>query len=537
MRKDEKQELQIHAKSEEFEQAQDFVEELLGRLSISSQIALETQVVFEAMLGLILMQGFDRDTVLTITGERLLGDFSIKIGFDGKRFSPSEDGEDGSSPELKIVEGFGEKVSHSYHHGHNTVRISVRATPEALLVSCGGGFLLSIVAYLVICLMTDADTQRVLLNDYLQPVESLFGNALLMVGPPVTLLSLLKNVTNVFIASERSTDAQRLWVKAIATSCFAIGLAIVTFLVASFLITPWRGYYAEYTTEVVDHSFAALVSSAVPASIFEPFEAISPIPLIVLAIIVTYALCHASTHFDKLKTAIDALCELFSWMLRAVMVVLPFFCFVAFLDVLLDQGFASLLYIASVVLAISGGVLLLFASYAVRLRVKGIHVRRFAKTLLPLLRENIAINSSIDAVPYNIRYCARNFGMNRERLSTNMPILAQLNFDGNCFILMYVAMICIFTIGANIHWAIVLAIAVLVLILELGAPNQPGSILVGTLIIITYLNLPTMLRMAIYLEVIFGSAQNIINVISNIVALAEDEGVRYAQDEVERPTT
>jgi Na+/H+-dicarboxylate symporter len=198
----------------------------------------------------------------------------------------------------------------------------------------------------------------------------------------------------------------------------------------------------------------------------------------------------------------------------------------AFLEALLDVGFVSLLYIVEIVLSIAGGVLVLFASYAIRLRAKGVNVRAFAKKLLPLLRENVAINSSIDAVPYNIRYCTRNFGMSREKLSSNLPILAQLSLDGNCFILMYIAMICIFMSVSSVPWPNVVGIAALVLFLELGAPNQPGGILIGTMIVITYLNLPDMLRMAIYLEMFLGSAQNIINVMSNIVAMAEDEGVR-----------
>ena len=529
MKKSKRPELQIHADTKGVEQAQDFVESLLDNSQFSPQIATESMVVFEALLSLIRMQGFDSETVLKITGERQLGDYSIKIVFEGKRFNPADDNEGGTSPELRIVEGYGEKVSHSYHHGYNTVRIAVRTTPEAYLVSCGAGFLFAIVAYLVICLFADSDARHALLTDYVLPVESLFGNALLMVGPPVTLLSLLKNVTDVFIASERSADSHRLWIKAVVTSCFAIALAIVLALVASNFVTPWQGYYASHAEEVVDHSFAALVSSMVPASIFEPFETVSPIPLVLLAVIATYALCHASTHFDKLKTAIDACYELFSWMLRAVMVVLPFFCFVAFLDALLDLDLLSLLHILKMVLAIAIGTFFLFATYALRLRVKGVKVIPFVKRLLPLLRENISIGSTIDAVPYNVRYCARNYGMSRERLSNNLPILAQLSLDGNCFILMYVAMISVFMIGASYHWTTVLAIAALVLFLELGAPNQPGGILVGTLIIITYLNLPDMLRMAIYLEVLFGSAQNLINVISNIVAMAEDEGVHYEE--------
>lgn len=39
-----------------------------------------------------------------------------------------------------------------------------------------------------------------------------------------------------------------------------------------------------------------------------------------------------------------------------------------------------------------------------------------------------------------------------------------------------------------------------------------------------------MLRMAIYLEVLLGSAQNLINVISNIVTIVEDEGVHDPRD-------
>ena len=517
--------VRIRATTEEFGQALDFVRELLERSSVSTQIAMEATLVFEALLGLIRLQGFGESVVINISGEQGFGNFNLKIGFVGKRFNLSDDGEGGASPELRIIEGFGEKVSCNYHRGYNTIRISVQTSPKAFMASCGISLALAIVAYLIICLFTDADTRHVFMSEYLFPIEQLFGNALLMVGPPVTLLSLLKNVSDVFIASERSADSHRLWVKAIFTSCFAIALAVATSFVMSLLIAG-RGYYAGHTTEVVDHSFASLVTSMVPASIFEPFEAISPIPLVFVAAITTYALCNASTYFDQLKTAINALYELFSWMLRAVMMALPVFCFMAFLEALLDVGFVSLLYIVEIVLSIAGGVLVLFASYAIRLRAKGVNVRAFAKKLLPLLRENVAINSSIDAAPYNIRYCTRNFGMSREKLSSNLPILAQLSLDGNCFILMYIAMICIFMSVSSVPWPNVVGIAALVLFLELGAPNQPGGILIGTMIVITYLNLPDMLRMAIYLEMFLGSAQNIINVMSNIVAMAEDEGVR-----------
>ena len=479
--------------------------------------------VFEAVFSLILIQGYTDSTVIDVSSENRLGNISVKIGFEGKRFNPTYDGEDGMSPEMKILEGFADKISYSYHYGYNVIRISVRTTPRVFMASCGIGFLCAVATYLIINLFFDTETQRALLDEYLFPIETLFGNALLMIGPPVTLLSMLKNVSDVFIASERNADSHRLWRKALATSCFAIGLAMILCIILLEVFSDWRGTYAQYATEVVDHSFSALIESMVPASIFEPFETLTPVPLVLLAAIVTYGLCHASVYFDKLKTAIDACYELFSWMLRAVMVALPVFCFVAFLDALLDLGFISFLYIVRMVLTIAASTLILLATYAIRLRIKGVNVRAFVKRLRPLLRENVAIGSVIDAVPFNIRFCARNFGMNRNVLASKLPILAQLGLDGNCFLLMFIAMICIFMTGVDIPLPSIVGIALLVLFLELGAPNQPGGILVGTLIIISYLNLPDMLRMAIYLEVIFSSFQNLINVISNIVTVVEDE--------------
>ena len=56
--------------------------------------------------------------------------------------------------------------------------------------------------------------------------------------------------------------------------------------------------------------------------------------------------------------------------------------------------------------------------------------------------------------------------MSRERLSTKLPILAQLSLDGNCFLLMDIAMICFFMVGANYNGVSVLAIAALVLFLD-----------------------------------------------------------------------
>ena len=77
-------------------------------------------------------------------------------------------------------------------------------------------------------------------------------------------------------------------------------------------------------------SFSELIESLVPDSIFEPFETIMPVPLIIVAMIVTYAFCTVGKYFDQMKKAIDACYTLFSRMLQVVMYAFPFFCFSVF---------------------------------------------------------------------------------------------------------------------------------------------------------------------------------------------------------------
>ena len=148
-----------------------------------------------------------------------------------------------------------------------------------------------------------------------------------------------------------------------------------------------------------------IVTSSVPPSIFEPFEAISPVPLMLIALLVTYALCSAGKHFDALRQAMEACYTLFSRMLHVVVAALPVFCFLAFVDVLICDDFWGIPFILGIVAVISVSLLLLFATYAVRLKVHGVKVIPFVRKLVPLIRENFKIGSSIDAAPYNVRYC------------------------------------------------------------------------------------------------------------------------------------
>ena len=506
---------------EGFNTAQSFVEGFFEHSSVSPTVATETMLVFEAVFNAVLLQDLSNDAVLRITAEDKLGGLFLTIGFEGKMFVPSQDNEGGASPELRIMEGYGDKISCSYHSGYNTIRISVKKSPKGHFIACGVGILLAIIVYVPISLCMDAEGQRALLEGCVFPLEELFANLMIIIGAPVTLFSLLKNASDTFIVAERTSQARRLQAISLVTSAVAVLLAVVLGVVFARVFGGWLGFEGGIGGRPASLSVTEVVSFLMPSSIVGILESASPIPLIIIALLVTYALCSAGKYFEMLKSAIDACFELFSQMLRAVMATLPFFCFVAILDVLLNIGFRAIGHIALLLVIAAICTCVLLATYAVRLRVRGIRVGEFTRELMPLLRENAAIGSVIEAVPYNIRYCAKHFGMNRKDLENSLPVLAQINLDGNCLLITLVAMLYIFASGMEVTWVNVVVIAVLVLFLSSGAPNQPGSILIGILFIVNYLDSYTMLGMAFYLEVFLGSVQNLINVTSSIVTVAE----------------
>ena len=530
-----KKQLVIPARIESFDEAEPFVEELLAGTHVNREIAQETMLVFETVFSTVVAQDLDDDTVLAITPENRLGSLDIKIGYEGKRFAMPEEGE--MEPELKLMEGFADKISYSYRSGYNIIRISVQKTPRAYFVSCGIGVLLALVAYALISLFVDPETQKTLCTEYIFPFEKLISNAVLMVGAPVTFFSLLKNASDVFIVSERTSHSRQLLLKTLSTSIFAILLAVGVSFVFAGIFHAWKGIYAAYGGGTLTRTFSEIVISMVPSSIFEPFEVISPIPLIVVALLVTYALCSAGKDFEALKTAIDGCYGLFSHMLSAIMVATPVACFLGILDILLKGGLISFVRITLIIVIAIVSVYALLGAYALRLRAHGVDIKNFTASLVPLLRENRAIGSVIDAAPYNVRYCARVFGMNRKKLQESLPILAQINLDGNCYIITLIAMLVIFLCGIKVSWVNIVIIGALILLLSFGAPNQPGSILIGSLIIITYLNATDLLCIAFYLEASLSGIQNLINVISCIVTVTEEQGIEPHEDKEPRHAT
>ena len=509
----------------DFQDAYAFVDGMLTRKDVNDETAKETLLVFEALMQKLVDWGLSEDTDLEISGKEGLGEFRIKVGFAGKMYVPDDEAE--RSIEDMILEAHDDKIDYSYSSGYNAISIAVSRSNRTTMFSCTIALLCAVIVYFPLSFILNVQEQQDLLMNYVLPLEKLYTNAALMVGAPMTFFSLLKNLTNTYVVSQKSSGIRQLQAQTIVTSVLAILLAFVTFFIVFILFSSQEGFMSAFGNSI-NRTFADVITSLIPPSIFEPFEAISPVPLMVVALLCTYALCSAGKYFATLRHAMMACYTLFSRMLHVVIAVLPVFCFVAIMDVLLDTGLAGITGLLMYFGVVYMGFLVLFVSYVIRMRAHGIKVIPFVRQIAPLLRENFKIGSAINAAPYNIRYCSKNLKMNRSMLERNLPVLAEINLDGNCFILMIFTLMFIFLTGTNVPLFSFFGLAVLVLLLSFGAPNQPGSILIGTLIILIYLQSSDLMCAAIYSEAFLGSAQNLINVFGDIVMVAIEDSKEKA---------
>jgi Na+/H+-dicarboxylate symporter len=516
--------LEIPLSTKYFESADQYIEQWMKQNHISSEIVMETRLLFEALFHDLIAQGFGEETLLRIRPRKTFGELSIKLGFEGKSYVPDETDPGDLSPELRILQGYNDKVGFRYQMGYNSISIVVKRNHSSALMHCFFGILLAIIAYLPINAFVSAGDQAAFNHQFITPLIKQFSNAMLMIGAPVTLFSLIKNLADIYIVSEKSSSGRKLQVKTIVTSLIAVALAFWTSVVIATVLYTQRGLLAGKENTVVEGmSVPELISSIVPSNILEPFITLLPFPIIIVALLTTYALCSVGKYFDVIQKGINICFTLLSKMLNAVMYTLPFFCFLSILTALLENGFGNLVILGEYVLLIFLSLGVIMGFYLIRLMIGKVKLGPFLKHMPHMIAENFKINSAIDAVPFNIRYCARKLGYNRKRLSAKLPILAETNQDGNCFLIMLIAMIFIFLLGIEVSWLHIVGIAVLVLFLSFGAPNQPGSIVIGMLIVTFFLQADKLIAVAIFAEVFFGSIQNIINVIGDIVTVAIEE--------------
>ena len=508
---------------EDYPAAKKYVGGQLKENRVSKAMIAETLLVFEALCYRIFEQRQESDGVVYVSGFRRMGDSAIELAYEGSIYIPDPEDPSRLTPEDRILRAYADKIDYSYRSGRNRITITMKRNHLAAVGLYAASMALGIIVYSLLRYTASEQLQYFVAEKLVFPTEHLILNAVLMVGAPVTFLSMLKHLTDTYILAESRSSARRLHRNAINSSIVSVVLAIVSSQLFTSLLFADDDLKGKYQHGMIDMDPEKLIPSLIPSDIFTPFQTMMPYSLIILAILTTYAFCSVGKYFDTIKVAIDAAYVLFARMLSVVMYALPLAAFLTMLDELFSDGYMALLYLAEMIAVAFASLGILLGYYVLRLLRCGVKPGPFLKKMVPLMRENARIASAFDAVPYNIRYCARSYGFDRKRMEQSMPVLAQINLDGNCFIVTMLAMLYVAVSSTPLSFGDTIAVGVLVLFLSIGAPNQPGSCLLGLSIVMVFLEALPLVTVAIEGEVFFGGILNLMNIAGDIVTVATEE--------------
>ena len=506
---------------EDYEKCRLFVHGLLKKEKVSDTTYNETMLVFETIYQNILKQNKNGGTTLTLQKEKKWGNVCIRIGYKGEMYKAEESDQNELSPEEKIMNAYNDRIDYCYSSEYNRIQITVRHSRGSALIPCLLGIGFALIVYAILHMILDENKEMIVLKDIVYPLEKWCSNLVLMVGTPITFISFVKYLTDIYIMADQDSDLRKLRRAIIRSSIFAVLLALLTgWIIMQIFEDPQIDFQSPMS---VDKSLPELLSTLIPSDIFTPFMVMSPFPILILATLVTAALCSVGKYFDRIKKVIDTCYALFSRILSIIMYGLPFFVFLALLDILFSAGTQALWFYIMPILAGIIGILIIGFLYWLRLCRLKVPVRTFTKQLFPLLKENYKIGSVIDATPFNIRYCARTWSMNRKKLESSIPVLAEINLDGNCFFITLIPLVLMFTSNADVTLLNMFLVGMLAFFLSLGAPNQPGSILIGLLIVFNFMQADNLIPNAFIFEVLFGGLLNLVNVTGDIVTVYEME--------------
>lgn len=509
--------------SEDYPEAHKYVVSMLKGNRSSQTMISETMLVFEALCYKIFEQRENSQSDVKISGFRRMGESAVEITFIGSRFDPEPQDPSWITPEESILRAYADKIDYSYHSGSNRITITTNRNHLEAVGFLAASFLLGIAVYALLYYTASEEVQNLVACKIVFPMEKLFGNLVLMVGAPVTFLSMVKHLTDTYIIAGDNSSARRLHRLTISSSVMAAALAVICSLLLTKLFFSNEPMSGKYAHGGINLDPEVLLPSLIPSDIFTPFQDLMPFPLLILAALTTYSFCSIGKYFDRIKDAIDIAYVFFARMLSIAMFALPVFAFCSIMDELACDGWMMLLSLAKMSIAVLASLVVLLGMYIIRLCARGIRPLPFFKKMIPLLRENASIASAFDAVPYNIRYCARTYGFDRKRMEKSLPVLAQINLDGNCFLITMIAMLYIAINSTPLTTGEAIAVALLVLLLSLGAPNQPGSCLVGLMIVMTFLHADDLATISLFAEVFFGGILNLTNIVGDLVTVATEE--------------
>ena len=124
-----------------------------------------------------------------------------------------------------------------------------------------------------------------------------------------------------------------------------------------------------------------------------------------------------------------------------------------------------------------GFAIMLIACLILLFVVTGLNPFTFVKKYYQTMKNTFLKGSGVAAIPMTLRVCRRKLGIPKHISSFSIPLGATINMVGNCICLIISSLYFTYVCGVALDMEGLLILFFLVLILSLGAPIAPGTLI------------------------------------------------------------
>lgn len=514
-----------------------FIEETLKSFRVKKRDLLEALLISEETM-LLLSDHAPEDAHIKVMVSRRMGVARIRLAVPGTPVTLDEHlgavsiDQLGEATEEAIrsvmLRSYADSIKYRHSRSENILTI-ITGIPERLLatrtVAAIGLALLT--ALLFRQVLPDAAVQWISTNLF-GAVESLFISTLMCITAPAVFVSITCSMFRFEGFSYLERSGKTVVITYLVTSVMAAlgGMAIFQLFQpgeVGILALPAGG------GAVQGFSLWGILETLIPPNIVEPFISVNSLQLMVVAITIGAALTMCGKRVQHVKTLLEELDVLCGKVSSLVMHMVPPIVFCSTADALLSSRVEVLLATAELIPALLAGMVALLVLYCLLLMVAArLNPLLFWKKYVPVMKSVFLKGSSVAAIPINMRISRRQLGVPRSICAFSIPLGATINMDGNCMCLtiitLFFARICNVPLGTNEMVLLLL----LVLILSLGAPIAPGTLILCLVTLLTQMGIDIgaislIIGINFVLEMLLGLVNSVGNVVVALL-VARKEG-------------
>ena len=487
--------------------AVEFVQRSLEEIGISSKEAIKGTLVSEEAIGSLISHS-DGETNLSITVNHLFGDITVEMSTSGTEYSLSDDMasaslsmDDDIGPQTQetiqniFLRSLAKDLKYRHRNGVNYIRVTLVKSKQAFLYKTIGCLLAAIFIGVLLSIFAPQSFNDILDDYVLSPVKTVYINILKMIVAPLVFFSIVSCISGF----SNLSDLGKIGGRSIGLYFFTTLVAVAIGIFSFYLFKPGSEALSSAVTATAvkgasgaSFSIKEMLINMAPSNFIKPFLNDDMPQLIVLAVLCGIATGLIGQYSAVLQSIFRSFNEMFMKIAGILIGFMPIAVFCSAASMILDLGVQTLISIMNMFATFLFGLVCMMVVYCILIIVLGrMSPIPFIRKYSPVMLQVFSIASSNAAIPINMSFCENKLGVDSKVYSLSIPLGSTLNMNGTCIQLAVFALALAKVYGVPVSGESLITMAILTIILSMGAPGMPGGGVICLSVLLEQLHVPT----------------------------------------------